>query len=66
MSVQLLEGRFVDPCRAFDFSDLGDEELRKGHVEGALKSFNKAVEALPVAFSRAVFMVLSCFIIGFQ
>ena len=25
MSVQLLKGEFKDPCRAFDFSNLGDE-----------------------------------------
>ena len=24
MSVQLLKGEFKDPCRAFDFSNLGD------------------------------------------
>eukprot|EP00435_Cladocopium_sp_Y103_P033852 s1722_g8.t1 len=47
MPVQLLQGTFEDPCRAFNFSDLGDVELQKGDTAGALAAFNAALEVEP-------------------
>ncbi|CAK9065049.1 unnamed protein product [Durusdinium trenchii] len=47
MPVQLLQSTFEDPCRAFDFSDLGDAELQKGDAAGALAAFNAALEVEP-------------------
>ncbi|CAE7289280.1 unnamed protein product [Symbiodinium microadriaticum] len=44
MSVRLLRGEFKDPCRAFDFSNLGDIELKKGDTGGALAALNTAIE----------------------